>query len=335
MSAPSHPSSSAFPSRDSVPKTVAVLGAGAWGSTLANVASKNVAELRVWSRQGNLTIADAIKDIDLLVSAISMKGVPPTIALVRQVGLPDRCVIVTATKGLDPVTLNTPSQLWQQAFPQHPVVVLSGPNLSKEIARGMPAATVVASYDPSAADIAQQTFASERFRVYTNADPIGTELGGTLKNVMAIAVGVCDGLELGTNAKSALITRGLAEMLRIGLHFGAQAETFSGLSGLGDLLATCSSMLSRNYQVGYNLARGRSLEDILNTLEGTAEGVNTAAVMVDLANREEISIPITRQVHKLLLGRDTPQAAVEALMDRELKPETCELPETESFGREA
>lgn len=307
------------------PKTVSILGAGAWGSTLAGIANQNVADVRVWSRQGDLALADAVHRTGLLLSAISMKGVPATIALVQQSSLPERCPIVTATKGLDPVTLKTPSQLWQQAFPQHPVVVLSGPNLSKEIARGLPAATVAASHNSTAATIAQQTFSTERFRVYTNADPIGTELGGTLKNVMAIAVGVCDGLRLGTNAKSALIARGLAEMLRIGLHFGAQAETFSGLSGLGDLLATCSSMLSRNYQVGYNLSQGRALEDILDTLEGTAEGVSTAAVMVDLANREELSIPITRQVHKLLLGRDTPQAAVEALMERELKPETCEL----------
>ncbi|MGK7913594.1 MAG: NAD(P)H-dependent glycerol-3-phosphate dehydrogenase [Synechococcus sp.] len=304
---------------------MAVLGAGAWGRTLAQLASKNIADVRVWSRQGDLAIADAIAESDLLVSAISMNGVPSTIARVQAYGLPDRCAIVSATKGLDSVTLKTPSQLWQEAFPQHAVVVLSGPNLSKEISNGLPAATVAASREAIAADITQWAFASERFRVYTNADPIGTELGGTLKNVMAIAVGVCDGLQLGTNAKSALITRGLAEMLRIGLHFGAQAETFSGLSGLGDLLATCSSMLSRNYQVGYNLAKGRSLNDILATLEGTAEGVNTAGVMVDLANREQLSIPITRQVHKLLLGRDTPQAAVEALMERELKPETCEL----------
>ena len=310
-----------------VPSTVTVLGAGAWGSTLAQLARKNVTQLRVWSRKGQLAIADAVADTDMVVSAISMKGVSATISQLQGVGLPAGCTIVTATKGLDAATLQTPSQLWQQAFPHHPVVVLSGPNLSKEIDRGLPAATVAASRHPSAAAAAQQVFASDRFRVYTNSDPIGTELGGTLKNVMAIAVGVCDGLQLGTNAKSALITRGLAEMLRIGVHFGAQAETFSGLSGLGDLLATCSSMLSRNFQVGYYLATGQSLAQILDSLEGTAEGVNTAAVMVELASQEGISVPITRQVNKLLLGKDTPQAAVEALMERELKPETCELAE--------
>ena len=304
---------------------VAVLGTGAWGSTLAQLTRENCTDVRVWSRGGQLQIANAVANADVAISAISMKGVPETIARLERVGLPAGCAIVTATKGLDPTTLQTPAQLWQQAFPHHPVVILSGPNLSDEIARGLPAATVVASRSPAAAALVQQVLASERFRVYTNTDPIGTELGGTLKNVIAIAAGVCDGLQLGTNAKSALMTRGLAEMLRIGLHFGAQAETFSGLSGLGDLLATCSSSLSRNYQVGYALAQGRSLEDILASLEGTAEGVNTAPAMVDLANREGISIPIIRQVNKLLLGRKTPKAAVEALMERELKPETCEL----------
>ena len=307
-----------------VPKTVTILGAGAWGRTLAQLAGKNVNQLRVWFRLGPLSIADAVLETDMVVSAISMKGVPAVIAQLQKVGLPDGCTIVTATKGLDSASLQTPSQLWQQAFPHHPVVVLSGPNLSKEIERGLPAATVAACEFSSAAAVVQQIFASDRFRVYTNADPIGTELGGTLKNIMAIAVGVCDGLQLGTNAKSALITRGLAEMLRIGVHFGACAETFSGLSGLGDLLATCSSMLSRNYQVGYYLAAGQSLPQILNNLEGTAEGINTAAVMETLADREGISVPITRQVNKLLLGIDSPQAAVEVLMERALKPETSE-----------
>ena len=305
--------------------TVAVLGAGAWGSTLAQLAGENVAHLQVWSRGGPLPLSDALNDSALVISAISMKGVASTIARVQRVGLPEGCTIVTATKGLDPVSLQTPAQLWQQAFPRHRVVVLSGPNLSEEIACGLPAATVVSSLSPVAAELAQQVLASDRFRVYTNTDPVGTELGGTLKNAIAIAAGVCDGLQLGTNAKSALMTRGLAEMLRIGLHFGAQAETFSGLSGLGDLLATCSSKLSRNYQVGYGLGEGRMLPDILASLEGTAEGVNTVPTMVALANREGISIPIIRQVNKLLLGRLSPQAAVEALMERDLKPETCEL----------
>jgi glycerol-3-phosphate dehydrogenase (NAD(P)+) len=230
-------------------------------------------------------------------------------------------IIVTATKGLDPVTTLTPSQIWQAAFPTIPVVVLSGPNLSKEIQQGLPAATALASTNTRAAETVQAVFNSARFRVYTNPDPLGVELGGTLKNVMALAAGTCDGLQLGTNAKAALLTRGLAEMIRIGKHWGAKTETFYGLSGLGDLLATCNSSLSRNYQVGYGLALGNTLKQVLAKLEGTAEGVNTTQVLMKLAVSVGISVPISYQVYRLLEGEVSPQAAVEALMLRDIKPE--------------
>ena len=196
----------------------------------------------------------------------------------------------------------------------------------KEIDKGLPGATVLASTDQLAAETMQQVFASEQFRAYTSADPLGAEFGGTLKNVIAIAVGVCDGLSLGTNAKSALITRALPEVIRIGMHLGAaEVETFYGLSGLGDMLATCSSSLSRNYRVGYGLAQGKTLEQILEELGSTAEGVNTAHVLMEIANREGIAAPISRQVNRLLEGNITPEEAVESLMERELKPEVCDL----------
>jgi glycerol-3-phosphate dehydrogenase (NAD(P)+) len=254
-----------------------------------------------------------------------MKGVRPTIEKLQSLTLPDHTIIVTATKGLDPATTHTPSQIWQEAFPQHPIVVLSGPNLSKEIQKGLPAATTVASQEITAAETVQTVFSSDVLRVYVNEDPLGTELGGTLKNVMAIAAGVCDGLQLGTNAKAALLTRALPEMIRVGTHMGASTETFFGLSGLGDLLATCDSPLSRNYQVGYGLAQDKSLEQILEELEGTAEGVNTTNVLVKLANQEAIPVPIARQVYRLIHGKSTPQEAVQALMERDLKPEFCDL----------
>ncbi|MFW6358005.1 MAG: NAD(P)H-dependent glycerol-3-phosphate dehydrogenase, partial [Chroococcales cyanobacterium] len=186
-------------------------------------------------------------------------------------------------------------------------------------------ATVVASANISAAEIVQSIFSSDTFRVYVNTDPIGTELGGTLKNIMAIASGVCDGLKLGTNAKAALLTRALPEIIRVGTQLGASTETFFGLSGLGDLLATCDSPLSRNYQVGYGLAQGKSLEEVLSELEGTAEGVNTTQVLVQLARDEQIAVPISRQVFRLLKGKTTPQEAVQALMARELKAEFDDL----------
>jgi glycerol-3-phosphate dehydrogenase (NAD(P)+) len=167
----------------------------------------------------------------------------------------------------------------------------------------------------------QLAFSSSRFRVYTNPDPVGVELGGTLKNVIAIAAGVCDGLQLGTNAKAALVTRGLTEIIRIGNCWGAKTETFYGLSGLGDLLATCNSALSRNYQVGYQLASGETLTQILAKLPGTAEGVNTCQVLVQLARQQNIVMPITEQVYRLLQGEVTPRQALDELMLRDIKPE--------------
>ena len=201
------------------------------------------------------------------------------------------------------------------------MVVLSGPNLSKEIQLELPAATVVASNIPTAAQVVQLVFSSQRFRVYTNPDPLGVELGGTLKNVIAIAAGVCDGLQLGTNAKAALVTRGLTEMVRIGNDWGAKTETFYGLSGLGDLLATCNSPLSRNYQVGYQLAGGKSLTETLANLQGTAEGVNTCRVLMQRAKQQNIPVPITQQVYRLLQGEVTPRQALDELMLRDIKPE--------------
>lgn len=302
------------------PKSVAILGAGAWGASLANLAAANGHRVRVWSRQGS-QIQAVLKDVQIVLSAISMIGVRDVASQVQSCTLSSETIFVTATKGLDPQTTCTPSQIWQTFFPNHAVVVLSGPNLSKEIQLKLPAATVVASNIPTAAEVVQLVFSSHRFRVYTNPDPLGVELGGTLKNVIAIAAGVCDGLQLGTNAKAALVTRGLTEMVRIGNDWGANTETFYGLSGLGDLLATCNSPLSRNYQVGYQLAGGKSLTETLANLQGTAEGVNTCRVLMQRAKQQNIPVPITEQVFRLLEGEVTPRQALDELMLRDIKPE--------------
>ncbi|MFQ4146170.1 NAD(P)H-dependent glycerol-3-phosphate dehydrogenase [Chlorogloeopsis sp. ULAP02] len=302
-------------------KSVAILGAGAWGSALATLASTNGHRVRVWSRRGSQTLAEVLEGADIILSSVSMKGVTDVVSQLKSLSLSPKIVFVTATKGLDPQTTCTPSQIWQKAFPHHPIVVLSGPNLSAEIQQELPAATVVASSVISAAEDVQLVFSSNRFRVYTNTDTLGVELGGTLKNVIAIAAGVCDGLHLGTNAKAALVTRGLTEMVRIGIHWGGKQETFYGLSGLGDLLATCNSPLSRNYQVGYQLACGKTLTEILAHLQGTAEGINTTKVLMQRSKQQNISAPITEEVYRLLQGEVTPRQALEELMLRDIKPE--------------
>ncbi|PZV17526.1 MAG: NAD(P)H-dependent glycerol-3-phosphate dehydrogenase [Leptolyngbya sp.] len=309
------------------PLTIAILGAGAWGTTLATLASQQRHRVRLWSRQGEESLQSVLAGADMIVSAVSIKGVRQVAEQVRSLQISPNVILVSATKGLDPDSGSEaelpclPSQIWQAAFPDHPVVVLSGPNLSAEIQEHLPAATVVASANEMAAERVQQALSSNRFRVYTNADVLGVELGGILKNVIAIAVGACDGLQLGTNAKAALVTRGLAEIIRIGTDWGAKSETFYGLSGLGDLLATCNSALSRNYQVGYGLAQGKPLSAVLESLQGTAEGINTTQVLMRLASQQQIALPISHQVDQLLQGKITPQAALKALMLRDRKSE--------------
>jgi glycerol-3-phosphate dehydrogenase (NAD(P)+) len=299
---------------------ITIIGAGVWGSALASLIRLNALQPLIWSRQSDLDLVAATGDRQIIISAVSMAGVPSVVSQLADRLEPGQ-IIVTATKGLDASTNLTPAQIWASAFPHNPIVVLSGPNLSLEIKAGLPAATAIASLDIEAMERVQAIFSSSKFRVYTNDDPIGVEIAGTIKNVMAIAAGTCDGLDLGNNAKAALLTRGLAEIVRIGTYWGAKPETFYGLSGLGDLLATCNSPLSRNYQVGYQLAQGRTLPDVLANLTGTAEGVNTTQVLIQIADRHHIYMPITALVDRLLRGEITPQAAAIALMSRDYKPE--------------
>ena len=296
------------------------MGAGAWGGALADLTRINGGEPLIWSRNCDSQLAEMVCQQTAIISAVSMSGVRAIIAQLAG-SIDPHQIIVTATKGLDAQTNLTPAQLWHQAFPLNPIVVLSGPNLSLEIQQGLPAATVVASDDGDAANTIQEIFSSPKFRVYTNDDPVGVEIAGTVKNVIAIAAGTCDGLKLGNNAKSALLTRGLAEIVRIGQYWGGKTETFYGLSGLGDLLATCNSPLSRNYQVGYGLAQGKTLDEVLANLQGTAEGVNTTKVLIKIADRHQIYMPITGLVDRLLAGTITAPEAIVALMSRDRKSE--------------
>jgi glycerol-3-phosphate dehydrogenase (NAD(P)+) len=303
-----------------MPDRITIIGAGAWGGALANLTQINGYQPTIWSRNCSRDLAETILDSTAIISAVSMSGVRAVIDRL-QGSIEPAQIIVTATKGLDAQTNLTPAQLWHQAFPRNPIVVLSGPNLSLEIQQGLPAATVVASRDATAATTVQEIFSSSKFRVYTNDDPIGVEIAGTVKNVIAIAAGTCDGLELGNNAKSALLTRGLAELIRIGQYWGGKTETFYGLSGLGDLLTTCNSPLSRNYQVGYGLAQGKNLSAVLADLHGTAEGINTTQVLIQIANKNQVYMPIVALVDRLLQGQITAPEAITALMSRDRKSE--------------
>lgn len=300
-------------------EVVAVLGGGAWGTVLAELIRRNGHPVHVWSRRYGTALEPVVQPATMVVIAVSVAGVLP---LVHQLPrLRPGAIIVSTTKGLLPDGYRTPTQVWQRAFPEHGVVALSGPNLAAEIAQGLPAATVAASVQTWAAQRVQRVLASDRFRVYTNQDPLGTELGGALKNVMAIAAGVCDGLHLGANAKAGLVTRALAEMVRVAVAWGAQVTTLYGLSGLGDLLATCNSPLSRNYRLGYGLAQGKSLTAMMQELPSTVEGVHTTQVLVHWADQRGIAVPIAQQVYQLLQGQVTPRQAVGALMERDLKAE--------------
>jgi glycerol-3-phosphate dehydrogenase (NAD(P)+) len=229
--------------------------------------------------------------------------------------------IVVASKGIEKGTLSLMTDVAEQEMPEATVVALSGPSFAKEVVTCQPTAVVVASASDSAAEIAQLAFSSPYFRVYTHTDVIGVELGGALKNVMAVATGIAEGLGLGFNARAALVTRGLAEMTRLGLALGAEQSTFAGLAGLGDLVLTCTGSLSRNRAVGFEVGKGKTLEEVLRDKETVAEGVVTAQSARELAAREGVEMPIVDTVNRVLFEGQSARSAIAALMSRELRAE--------------
>jgi glycerol-3-phosphate dehydrogenase (NAD(P)+) len=235
--------------------------------------------------------------------------------------VPERAILVVGTKGLEPNTLRLMTDVIAETLPGRPVVALSGPSFAVEVALGQPTALVAASAERRAAKHVQRVMSSTVFRVYSSDDVVGVELGGALKNVMAIATGIAEGLELGLNSRAALITRGLAEMTRLGLAMGAHAATFSGLAGLGDLVLTCTGVLSRNRSVGVEVGRGQRLEDVLAARETVAEGVTTTRSAYALAGRLGVEMPIVAAVHRVLFEGQSPRAALLDLMSRELRAE--------------
>ncbi|MFA5098111.1 MAG: NAD(P)H-dependent glycerol-3-phosphate dehydrogenase [Candidatus Margulisiibacteriota bacterium] len=328
-------------------RSVSIIGAGAWGTTLADLLAKKGLDILLWcfeeqtvqdinsSKENkkflpgiklhkNITatadLEESFNNSKVIISVIPCQHIRNTYQDKGLVVSKD-VMILSATKGIEKDTLKRPSEIIKELLKAENVAALSGPNLSKEIAQGLPAASVIASSDDNTAKILQEILNTEKFRIYTSDDVIGVELGGALKNVIAIAAGICDGLALGSNAKSALIVRGLAEIKRLGIAAGAKQGTFSGLSGIGDLITTCQSSLSRNHSVGEQLAKGKTLVEIQKSMNAIPEGVDTSVSALKLAERLEVEIPITREVYKVLLEGKKPAESIPSLMGRSLKSE--------------
>ncbi|MBM5816267.1 MAG: NAD(P)H-dependent glycerol-3-phosphate dehydrogenase [Cyanobacteria bacterium K_Offshore_surface_m2_239] len=299
---------------------ITLLGLGAWGSTLADLWRAEGHHLTTWSRRLGGNPEDGLPGADLVVSAVAMAAIP-RLAERLAPHWPGAVPLLSCSKGLDPEALCGASGLWSGPLPHVPMATLSGPNLATELAHGLPAASVIAARDPELAQRLQRDLRTPHLRLYTNQDPVGTEIAAALKNVMAIAAGISDGLGLGANAKASLLCRGLAEIGLVLKALGGQPSTLYGLAGLGDLLATANSNLSRNYRFGGLLAEGVSAGEARERIQATVEGPGTARAAVRLADREGWSLPICRQVVEMLEGRLTARKAVQALMEREPRPE--------------
>ncbi|MBI5970248.1 MAG: NAD(P)-dependent glycerol-3-phosphate dehydrogenase [Deltaproteobacteria bacterium] len=331
-------------------KKYTVLGAGSWGTTLADLLASKGFETTLWARDSGLAasmekdrensvylpgvklckdlrttflLEEALGGAGLVVSAIPSHGLRHVWDTARAFIAKD-AVIVSATKGIEEETFLTPSAVLKDALKEvlySGIAVLSGPSFAKEVVRRLPAAICAASASSTAAKAVQEAFSTPYFRVYTNSDAVGVELGGAFKNVIAIAAGISDGLELGLNARAALITRGLAEMSRLGCALGARPETFAGLSGLGDLVLTCTASLSRNYSTGVAVGRGKTIKEITSGMKMVAEGVRTSKAAMGLANSLGVEMPIIAEVFKVIAEGKSPKAAVMELMTRGLKGE--------------
>lgn len=326
---------------------LAIIGGGSWGTALAIALSSRFDAIRLWMYEADLaeragatrqndvylpgfTLPDNVRittSLDQAAAGASIVlGVVPSQHARRTYQhlspfLNASQIFVSATKGLEGQSLLRISCVIQQSTGLSRIAVLSGPTFAREVAGGEPAAVVIASEDRELGRTVQKAFSTPLFRLYTNPDPIGVEIGAALKNVIAIGAGVCQGLGLGNNTMAALITRGLAEITRLAVSLGGQARTLAGLAGLGDLVLTCTGDLSRNRRVGMELARGRKLEDIVGTMRMVAEGVETTAAAIALARRQHVDMPITGQMHAMLFMGRPPHEAIRELMERALKEE--------------
>jgi glycerol-3-phosphate dehydrogenase (NAD(P)+) len=333
-------------------KKIAIIGGGSWGTALAIVLSRSRRPhaLSLWvhdaklgavlhsSRENNIylpgfsvpaeveitsDIAAALANAEIVLGVVPAPHARIVYTAMRE-HLKPGAIIVSASKGIEEDSHFRMSEVIAEVFGRHSgkgIAVLSGPSFAREVARGDPTAVVIASHDAALAAELQEEFAGATFRLYTNDDVIGVEIGGAVKNVIAIAAGVCAGLDLGANTTAALLTRGLAEMTRLAVALGGRRDTLAGLAGMGDLVLTSTGALSRNRSVGFELGKGRALQEILSTTRMVAEGVGTTAATRELARRANIEMPITEQMYATLYEHRAPREAIRELMERRLKSE--------------
>lgn len=325
-----------------------VLGPGCWGLTLAWLLTDNFDKITVWGRESDLyddlvvnkhcpkpleiqldkkieitsNLEEAIKDAEIILSVVATVGMRDVCEKLKAAGIKSSQILVNASKGIELNTLLRMSEVIKDVLPEQKVAVLSGPTLAKEVLQGKPTAASVAADDLEVAEYVQKAMnVPSKFRLYTNADVIGVELGGSLKNVIAIASGFASSMGLGDNCKGSLLTRGMAEIVRLSVKMGANPSTLYGLSGMGDLIATCSSPMSRNFTVGSLLGQGKKIDDILKELGSVAEGVKTSKAVCDLGKKFGVETPVSSAIYEALYTDITPREVLDKLMNRKLKEE--------------
>lgn len=327
-------------------KNISIVGAGAWGTTQAILYTEKGINVKLWVYEKDLTeeinelrenkkylpgfqipqtievtnnLNEAIKNVDAIFFAIPSAHFRRIIQKIPSIN--SKIILISTSKGIEIDSLKTMSQVLEEFFPKNPVAALSGPNLSKEICEGKPAATVIASKNIKTAKAIQESLSQERFRIYIADDIIGVELGGALKNPIAITAGIAKGLNLGHNALSALIVRGIKEISRLGIAMGAKEHTFFGLSGIGDMITTCNSALSRNHAVGMQLAQSKKIEEAIKIVKGVAEGIPTTKAALALGEKYNIELPIISKLSEVLYKNKEPFKAISDLLTRKLKKE--------------
>jgi glycerol-3-phosphate dehydrogenase (NAD(P)+) len=333
---------------------VAVIGAGSWGTALAMVLADNGHDVRLWGHNasqieeintyhtnkkylpeielpssiiGYVSLEKALDGVENVILAVPTKAIREVLSSISEI-ISYPIVVVHVSKGIEPDTLLRISEMIEEEMPSallKDVVILSGPSHAEEVSLRHPTTVTVSSTNMEAAEVIQDLFMNTNFRVYTNSDVIGVEIGGALKNIIALAAGITDGLGYGDNAKAALITRGLAEIARLGTTMGANPLTFSGLTGIGDLIVTCTSVHSRNWRAGNMLGKGQKLEEVLENMGMVVEGVRTTKAAYQLAKKYDVKMPITEALYGVLFNGEPVKAAVDSLMSRTKKSEMEDL----------